>query len=94
MREKVLEIVLSTLIEIARINNLQLINGIKEETSIIGEKGILDSLAFVTFLVALEQKINKEFNKTISLVSEKAFSQTQNSFRSPTALTEYIVCNW
>lgn len=60
------------------------------DTRIIGKNGVLDSLAFVTFVVALEQKINSDMTHQISLQDEKAFSQTKSPFRTVNSLSLYI----
>jgi acyl carrier protein len=80
--------------EIVEINSLELPKELSLDTNLIGSKGILDSLAFVSFLITVEQRINQQFNKHISLNSEKAFSQSHNPFRSVGTLVEYIKENW
>lgn len=94
MNDKILNFIYSTLKEIGEMNNLKVPEELNLETNIIGAKGVLDSLAFVSFLVAVEQGINQQFNKGISLNSEKAFSQKQNPFRSVGTLMDYITDNW
>lgn len=87
-------IIYSMLNEIGVMNNLQVPEEMDFETKIVGVQGILDSLAFVSFLVAVEQKINEKFDKHISLNSERAFAQKQNPFRSVGTLRQYITDNW
>jgi acyl carrier protein len=94
MNKKISDIIFSTLDEITRLNNLKLPAELNYDTSLIGSKGVLDSLAFVSFLVAVEQEINRQFDKYISLSSEKAFSQKRNPFRSVGTLIQYITENW
>ena len=38
------------------------------ETVIIGESGKLDSLAFVTFVAAVEENVQRTFGKAVSLI--------------------------
>lgn len=94
MTDEISNIIYSTLNEIGTMNDFEMPKELNHETNIIGAKGILDSLAFVSFLVAVEQKINQQFDKHISLNSEKAFAQKQNPFRSAGTLTQYIMDNW
>ena len=94
MTDKISNIIYSTLNEIGEMNNLEVPERLGPETNIIGTGGVLDSLAFVSFLVAVEQAINQQFNKHISLNSEKAFSQKQNPFRSVETLMQYIKDSW
>ncbi len=93
-RTKISDIIYSVLHEICEMNKLELPKELSLDTNIIGTHGVLDSLAFVSFLVAVEQNLNQQFHKCISLNSEKAFSQKHNPFRSVGALTEYIMENW
>jgi len=94
VKEKITEILLLLLKEIIQMNGLPVTEEINEESRIIGKQGVLDSLAFVSFLVAAEQKINNEFNKKASLTSEKAFSEGRNPFRTVKSLAEYIEAIW
>ncbi len=84
---------MKTLEETLKNDDINLPEPITDETCIIGRSGILDSLAFVTFIVAVEQGINSEFKKKITLTNEKAFSRAKNPFRSVETLAEYIMNN-
>ena len=50
----------------------------------------MDSLALVSFIADLEDKISDEFEKDIILADEKAMSQRTSPFRSVETLTNYI----
>ena len=60
------------------------------DTALAGEDGGLDSLGVVNLIVAIEQKIQEQFQRTISLVSDEALSQRENPFANVQTLTEYI----
>ncbi len=60
------------------------------DTILYGDGGILDSIGLVGFIVEVEQSVEEEFNKTISIADEKAMSQKNSPFRTIGALTEYV----
>lgn len=60
------------------------------QTKIFGGSGALDSLALVSFITDVEEKISDEFDKEIVLADEKAMSAKTSPFRSVESLTAYI----
>lgn len=60
------------------------------ETRLYGKNGVLDSLGLVNFIIAVEQKVEDEFDKSISLSDEKAMSAKHSPFRSINSLVEYL----
>ena len=62
----------------------------KTSTILFGQSSKLDSFGLVTLIVAIEQKIEDDFGKTITLADEKAFSQKNSPFRSIESLADYI----
>ena len=66
-------------------------NNSNESVSLYGIDGIFDSIGLVTFLIELEQKIEDEFDKSITIADEKAMSMKNSPFRSIPALSDYII---
>jgi D-alanine--poly(phosphoribitol) ligase subunit 2 len=60
------------------------------QTVLFGEEGSLDSLALVNLIVAVEERIEEDFDTTISLADERALSQTESPFRTISTLADYI----
>lgn len=58
-------------------------------TPLFGDSGILDSLALVALVVAVEQAIEDELAVSISLADEKALSQQRSPYRTIGALADY-----
>ena len=58
-------------------------------TALAGPNGLLDSLGLVNFIVALEQKIEADFETSVSLIDDDLLSQ-ENHFSSVDALTGYL----
>ena len=55
-----------------------------------GDKGNLDSLSLVDFIVSVEQCLSAEFGRCISLADEKAVSQTKSPFGRLESFIEYV----
>lgn len=60
------------------------------ETILFGAKGRLDSMGLVNFIVGVEQRIEEDFQKPVSLTDEKAMSQRNSPFRTVGTLVDYI----
>lgn len=89
--KEVISLILSVLEEVIKNDNLPLPERLDTETKIIGKDGILDSLAFVSFLVLVEQRVSEKYGKAVSLTDEKAFAEQRNPFRSVDTLANYII---
>lgn len=57
---------------------------------LFGEGGALDSLSLVTLVIAIEQRVQENFDITIELANEKAMSQKNSPFRSVKSLADYL----
>lgn len=62
----------------------------KTDEVLFGRDGKLDSLALVTVIVAVEEKINNELNAAISLSDERAMSRQRSPFRTVESLVAYV----
>jgi len=61
------------------------------DTELHGENGTLNSLALVSFIVAIEQKTEDELGVVVSLTDEKTLSQINSPFRTVKTLVDYIM---
>ena len=61
-----------------------------ERTVLMGASGGLDSLGLVNLIVAVEQKIEEEFDVTINLADDGAMSLKDNPFATVASLAVYI----
>ena len=66
------------------------LENLSEKTKLYGSSGILDSLALVSFITDLEEKVSDEFEQDIILADEKATSQKTSPFRDVNTLSKYI----
>ena len=89
MEEKLKNLVISSLNELKDTNNLDF--EINDETILLGENAVMDSFDFVSFVSTLEEKIADEFDKSITVVSEKAFSKKYSPFKTIDRIADYII---
>ena len=88
--EKIIQVIFSAIDEV----NQQLPKEQQLEKSIdtvlFSSSGKLDSLGLVNLIVATEQRIEEEFDVTITLADERAMSQENSPFRTIGTLADYI----
>ena len=61
------------------------------EVRLIGNNASIDSMEFVTLVTILEERIEDECDKSIKIVSDKAFSRERSPFYSIETLEEFII---
>lgn len=75
--------------------NQQLPPGTKVDKSpgaaLYGKTGILESLDFVTFIMEIEEQIEKEFGLDLVITDENLLSKEKSPFSTLGSLTEYLV---
>lgn len=60
------------------------------QTVVFGPSGRLDSLGLVRFVVLVEERLQERLGMAVTLVDERAMSQSRSPFRSVERLVEYI----
>ena len=90
MQDKIEKIIIETLVELNEELENESLKNPRSKTKLYGTNGGLDSLALVSFITDLEEKISKEFDKDIILADEKAMSRTTSPFRNIESLTLHI----
>jgi acyl carrier protein len=61
------------------------------DTPLFGPSGVLDSLGLVSVVVELEQKLTDRVGRDISLMNDRAMSQSRSPFRTVRSLAEYAM---
>ncbi len=89
MKEKIKSLVIESLNELKEMNGLDF--ELTDETILLGEDSVMDSFDFVSFVSTLEEKIADKTGKTVSVVSEKAFSKKYSPFKTVDRITDYIM---
>lgn len=59
-------------------------------TALMGPNSPFDSIDLVTFIVALEQTLEDDWNVSIILADDRAMSQTVSPFKSIGSISDYI----
>jgi acyl carrier protein len=81
-------------VAVDKLNN-QLPNGTKLEKSpdavLYGTSGVLESLDFVTFIMEIEEQIQKEFGVDLMITDENLLSKEKSPFSTLGTLTDYLV---
>jgi D-alanine--poly(phosphoribitol) ligase subunit 2 len=60
------------------------------DTILYDKNGMIDSLGFINLLVTLENNIEENFGKTVSLTNEDLSNYKENPFKSISTLTDYL----
>ena len=62
-----------------------------EETAIIGEGAVLDSIGLVSLIVDIEQRLEMDHEVAVTLASDRAMSQRSSPFRTAGKLADHIM---
>ena len=88
--EKVLHIIYAVIDEInEQFDENQRLEKSKE-TVLFGQVGKLDSLGMVNFIVGLEQKVQEDTGKEISLADQMMSMDEDSPFRTVEGLAQYV----
>ena len=89
-KQKIINLVFSVIDEINKelSKDEQIIKSL--DSVIYGSNGQLDSLGLVNFVVAVEQKIEDVFEKSINLADDKAMSEKNSPFQTIETFVNYI----
>ena len=60
------------------------------DTALYGQKGTLDSLALVTLIVAIQERVEQDLGVSVNLADDRTLSQENSPFQSVRTLAEYI----
>lgn len=90
-KDFVLELIYRVIDEQNNLNPKELKLKKSEETILIGQKGNLDSLAFLTFLVEVESIVKKNIDENIVIIDEILFSEENGPYNTIASLSEYIL---
>ncbi len=61
-----------------------------DNTQLYGSQSPLDSLELVNLIVSIEDNIDSEFDKSITIANEKAMSMKNSPFRDVISLVSFI----
>lgn len=90
MNEKIETIIITVLQELGEELENESLENPTAQTRLFGGRGVLDSLALVSFITDLEDAIDEELGQSVVLADERAMSQKTSPFRSVETLRDYI----
>ena len=90
MKEKIIEVLYSAIDEINELKPLEEQLEKSLDTVLFGSSGKLDSLGLVNLIVTTEEKIEDEFDISITLADERAMSKSDSPFKTVESLVNYI----
>lgn len=64
---------------------------VTEDTFLIGQGAVLDSMGLVTAILEIEQRLTDEHAVTVVLADERAMSHKNSPFRSVRSLCDYVL---
>ena len=89
MNSNLTPLITEILQELETEKGIQLPPNVTNETPLFGYQGILDSLALVSLVVALEQAIEDKFGLSVGLADERALSQKNSPYQTVGSLAHY-----
>ena len=90
-RETSVQLVIASLREVLTMNDEPVPADITEETVLVGNNAVLDSLGVVSLIVEVEQRLEIEHSISLTLASDRAMSQRNSPFRTIGVLSDYIL---
>jgi acyl carrier protein len=90
VRETAIQIVTASLREILEQAEETIPADLGEDTVIVGNNAILDSLGVVSLIVEIEGRLETEHEISVTLASDRAMSQRSSPFRTVGVLADYI----
>ncbi|WP_322488673.1 hypothetical protein [Chloroflexus sp.] len=89
-RTNLTNLVITSLRDVLEQSGRPLPETIDETTLLFGKGALLDSLALVSMVVDLEQRLEEEYGLTLTLADDRAMSQRNSPFHSVGALVDYL----
>ena len=89
MTEELTQLIVSATRELSAEQGLAAPAELGPATRLFGEAGLLDSMALVSLVIAVEQAIEEKYQVTIALADEKALSQRSSPYRTIGSLVAY-----
>lgn len=90
MKQRIFDLICLAVTEMGEeLDNETLIHP-NEQTKLFGNGEALDSLALVSLIADIEEKIYDAFNRSIVLADERAMSQRTSPFRDVGTLCNYV----
>ena len=90
-RTTAVEIVVASLKEVFAQVGTPVPESIGEETVLVGNEAVIDSLGVVSLIVEVEQRLEGEHGISVTLANDKAMSARNSPFRTVGVLADHCV---
>jgi acyl carrier protein len=90
-RSDAYEIVLASLQEVFVQTGLTPPDEVTEDTVLVGDAAVLDSLGVVQLIVEVEQRVEQNHSISVTLANDKAMSARNSPFRTVGVLTDHVI---
>lgn len=90
MQQQLIDLIIETAKELGE-DELSLSENLTGDSRLFGKDGLLDSMGLVTLVIAVEQAIEEQLQKSVSLADEKALSQSSSPYRTVATLADYAI---
>ena len=89
-KEKTIELIFSAIDELNQLREAGEQIPMEPDVTLFGVSGRLDSLALVSLILDVEERLSQEYGVSISLADDRAMSQRNSPFRTAAVLADYI----
>ena len=90
-RDAGVQVVLASLREVLDQSGEAVPSDLTEDTVLVGNGAVIDSLGVVSLIVEVEQRLEMEYDVSVTLASDRAMSQRNSPFRTVGVLADYIM---
>lgn len=89
-KDEIQTVLLDCLQEVCEQDGKLVDHTLDDSSHLIGFPSVLDSLGLVRFVIAVEQKLELDYQISITLADDRAMSQTDSPFLTVGTLRDYI----
>jgi acyl carrier protein len=89
MLEELTKLIIDATRELGAEQGIEISQVLDADTRLFGEGGLLDSMALVSLVIAVEQAVEEKYDATVALADEKALSQRSSPYRTIGTLAAY-----
>ena len=89
MSDDLVQIIVAATRELAAEQGIDIDGALDSNTRLFGEGGLLDSMALVSLVIAVEQTLEERYAVGVALADEKALSQRSSPYRTVGTLAAY-----
>ena len=89
MKDELAKMIIEIAGELREEEEIEIADELQADTPLFGADGLLDSMGLVSLVIAVEQAIEEQFERRVSLADEKALSQANSPYRTVNSLADY-----